>query len=201
MKKIKSTIFTPEEVEWIIKNHKGINTDDLTEIINKKFNKNITRQQLKGFRSNHSLPSGVDTTFKKGVVSYRPPKGVRNSIKTEFKKGNKPHNTAPIGSEVVKKGYWYRKITENNPPGQSRKDWKLVHHIVWEEHHGKIPPKHRVIFLDGNTSNFDIKNLALISGAEAAVMSKQNLFSNNQEITKTGNLIAKNIIAINKKLK
>ncbi len=201
MKKIKSTIFTQEEVEWIVKNHKGIGTDDLTEIINKKFNKNITRQQLKGFRSNHSLPSGVDTTFKKGVVSYRPPKGVRNSIKTEFKKGNKPHNTALIGSEVVKKGYWYRKIKDDSPVGQSRRNWKLIHHLVWEEYNGEIPKGNRIIFLDGNTSNFDIKNLALISGAEAAVMSKQNLFSNNQEITKTGNLIAKNIIAINKKLK
>ena len=38
-----------------------------------------------------------------------------------------------------------------------------MHRVVWEQHHGPIPPKHVVRFKDGNTMNWDISNLEMIS--------------------------------------
>lgn len=79
---------------------------------------------------------------------------------TMFKKGSKPHNTQPVGTihfRTDKEGrtYAYIKIKD--------KDWRLMHRVVWEQHHGPIPPKHVVRFKDGNTMNWDISNLEMIS--------------------------------------
>ena len=79
---------------------------------------------------------------------------------TMFKKGSKPHNTQPVGTihfRTDKEGrtYAYIKIKD--------KDWRLMHRVVWEQHHGPIPPKHVVKFKDGNTMNWDISNLEMIS--------------------------------------
>lgn len=79
---------------------------------------------------------------------------------TMFKKGSKPHNTQPVGTihwRMDKQGrnYAYIKIKD--------KDWRLMHRVVWEQHHGPIPPKHVVRFKDGNTMNWDISNLEMIS--------------------------------------
>lgn len=108
---------------------------------------------------------GKDFRFKKGHEPHN--KGVPMSpdvyerVKpTMFKKGIKPHNTKPVGTinwRMDKDGrnYAYIKIKD--------KDWRLMHRVVWEQHHGPIPPKHVVRFKDGNTMNWDISNLEMIS--------------------------------------
>lgn len=108
---------------------------------------------------------GKDFRFKKGHEPHN--KGVQMSpdvyerVKpTMFKKGIKPHNTKPVGTikwRIDKEGrnYAYIKIKD--------KDWRLMHRVVWEQHHGPIPPKHVVRFKDGNTMNWDISNLEMIS--------------------------------------
>ena len=63
---------------------------------------------------------------------------------------------------------------------------ELKHVFVWEQHNGKVPKGHVVIFLDGNTLNTDISNLALISRNELLTLNRNNLHGKSQEITKTG---------------
>ncbi len=43
-----------------------------------------------------------------------------------------------------------------------------MHHQVWREHKGPIPPKHIVIFKDGDRTHCEIDNLQLISMADNA---------------------------------
>lgn len=75
---------------------------------------------------------------------------------TMFKKGNQPHNTMYDGHEVpTKDGYIKVRISKGN--------YQLKHRVIWEQHNGKVPDKHVVIFKDGNKLNFDIDNLQLIS--------------------------------------
>ncbi len=46
--------------------------------------------------------------------------------------------------------------------------WPLYNRYLWEQHKGPIPPKHIVIFKDGNRANCVIENLELISKADNA---------------------------------
>ena len=74
-----------------------------------------------------------------------------------FKRGNRPHNAQPVGTETKDKdGYVWVKIAEPSA-------WKLKHHIAYGE---PVPTGHKVIFLDGNKYNFERGNLQLVSNAE-----------------------------------
>lgn len=108
---------------------------------------------------------GKATRFTKGHKPHNKGFPMRSDVydrvkPTMFKKGSKPHNTQPIGTihwRMDKQGrnYAYIKIADS--------DWRLMHRVVWEQHHGVIPPKHIVKFKDGNTMNWDISNLEMIS--------------------------------------
>ena len=41
-----------------------------------------------------------------------------------------------------------------------------LHHVVWEQHHGPIPPGHKLAFRDGDHTNCDISNLELLTNSE-----------------------------------
>lgn len=110
-----------------------------------------------------------DSTFiKKGDKPWN--KGINHpasgrSAQTQFKKGRKPKNWMPIGSErVTEDGYLWRKMTDT---GVTKKDFVQVHRLVWAEHTGKpIPKGHAIIFKDGNKRNLDISNLEALSRAD-----------------------------------
>lgn len=105
--------------------------------------------------------------FKAGITPWN--KGHHyvtggRSAETRFKKGRKPQTWQPIGHERVCDGYLQRKVTDT---GYSPRDYRPVHHLVWEKHHGRpIPEGHAVAFRDGNARNFDPGNLELITRAE-----------------------------------
>lgn len=104
---------------------------------------------------------------------------------TQFKKGNKPHNYVPVGSERVNAdGYVDIKIAEPNR-------WRGKHLIVWEQHNGRPVPKgHAVIFGDRNRRNFDPDNLVLVSRSQLATMNKMNLIRDDADLTRTGVILA-----------
>lgn len=124
--------------------------------------RNSKGQFVKGITPWNKGLKGSREAWNKGltnVTGHHP-----NTRKTQFKKGFTPHNHRPIGSERESDGYLYRKVSDNrNPP---KADWKMVHVLLWEEHHGKVPKKHTVVFKDGNRKNITIDNLELVSRAE-----------------------------------
>ena len=86
------------------------------------------------------------------------------SRETQFKKGHLPKNYALVSAERLSKdGYRQRKITDTGYPPR---DWKSLHVMLWEEHHGPVPAGHNVMFRDGDKVNITIENLALISRAD-----------------------------------
>lgn len=95
---------------------------------------------------------------------------------TQFKKGEKSGiaatNWKPIGTILTDSdGYLRIKVRERqagDAQGWNREIWPCVHHQVWREHKGRIPPKHMVVFKDHNRTNCAIENLELISMAENA---------------------------------
>lgn len=86
------------------------------------------------------------------------------SAQTRFKKGNRPHTWNPIGHTRIRNdGYMERKTADS---GCTRRDYVLIHHLVWRMHGGTIPRGHALVFRDGDRRNFDINNLELVTRTE-----------------------------------
>lgn len=95
--------------------------------------------------------------FQKGQTP--PNKGLRrpgwapgDMATTQFKRGQSPNNTKPIGSyRIDKDGTLQRKIS--NAPGNNSQRWRSVHELVWIAAHGPVPARHIVIFKKGQRTN------------------------------------------------
>lgn len=186
-------------VQFILDHNKGTPQNELARLFNERFGTDRTGDNMKSFRSNHKLDSGLTGQFRKGQQSWNKGKkwddfmskeAQANSRKTCFKKGQLPGNTYPVGAErITKDGYVQVKVTDefNGKNGLSRKNWVLKQRLVWEEHHGPIPKDHIIIFLDGNIQNFDIDNLACISMAENARLNQRKYrIDGEPELTQAG---------------
>lgn len=179
--------FTPEQKEFLIANVAEKSNADLTECFNKQFGLSIRLAQIKAFKKNNKISSGLTGRFERGHVPFnKGKKGLcQGGVETQFKKGHKPHNYMPLGSERVNgDDYVDIKIADPNR-------WRGKHLIIWEEHNDRPVPKgYAVIFGDGNRRNFDPDNLILVSRAQLAVMNKNGLIQDNAELTRTGIILA-----------
>lgn len=96
----------------------------------------------------------------------------------------------PIGSEHRYGGYTMVKVDDKATGTKKdrrsyKENWRPKHVWVWEQHHGKLPPKHQVIFLDGDHENFNIENLAAIPLQYVVMMNRNGWIKGNAELTKT----------------
>lgn len=128
-----------------------------------------------------------DSYFKKGNISYTTGKKQTDYMSAEaierckvgrFKKGNLPHNTLPDYSEVQRADKSGKIYTLIKVPGNRRQ--VLKQRYLYEKHIQKIPPRHNVTFIDGNTQNFELNNLQLISNQD--LMSKNSLHNYPKEL-------------------
>lgn len=182
--------WSSEEKEYLGTITPGRSYKEIQELMNKKFSCNFTFGQIKGAVKRYGFKTGRTGRFEKGFTPWN--KGLKGvnlgGRETQFKKGQKPHNWVPIGSErITKDGYVQIKVQE----GQFQRNWKGKHVIIWEEHNGPLPEGHTVIFADGDIRNFDPTNLISVSRRELLLMNRQGLIKEDPELTKTGALVAK----------
>jgi len=116
---------------------------------------------------------GLHTTspkFAKGHIPWnRGAKGLQiGGRATQFRKGSKPHNTLHDGAVTIR-----RPGNRDNPKTRpylyvrlSQGKWTPYHTQVWTAAHGPVPPKHIVVFRNGDTLDCRIENLELISLAD-----------------------------------
>lgn len=194
----------PDGIYQFMAENRHRSNEELAAMVRRHFGIEFTAGQARTYRMNHGLPSGRDTRFKKGHVSFNKgmkqtdfmaPEAIERSKKTRFQKGQMPHNHLETGTVVVTTdGYLARKIAEPNV-------WEYVHRRVWEDHNGPIPDGMCVVFLDGDPLNCSIENLDLITRAEHARLNQGHLRSCDPELTKTGILVARLMTATGKKKK
>jgi hypothetical protein len=136
-------IFTEAQAVFIRQNMKKTGNVELTQLFNSCFKLNLKLSQIKAFKKNHRLNSGLDGRFRPGNVPFNKGiKGLGGWEPTEFKKGYKPHNYLPVGSERINTdGYIETKIADPNK-------WKGNHILVWVGHNGNLPSGYCVIFGD-----------------------------------------------------
>lgn len=101
---------------------------------------------------------------------------------------NDLHKRMAIGT--VKRNETRSKDRPNRAPivvvKQAERKWKPNHRRVWEEAYGPIPQGYKTVFLDGNSLNFSITNLALVTDAEFLIMNEKHLISSDKQVTRSG---------------
>lgn len=90
-----------------------------------------------------------------------------NARRTQFKKGQLPHNTSYLGHERIdpKDGYVYISIAETNPHTGFERRYVLKHKYLWEQANGPLADDHCLKCLDGNRQNTDPSNWEAIPRA------------------------------------
>ena len=155
-----------EILEFIRENAPGMYNRDLAELVNKTFGTSYTPLQIKAFKKNHHMLSGLTGQFVKGQPSWckgrkqeewMSPEAIERTKATRFKKGDHPWNTAAVGAEVRRVYEDGRELTFIKVAMPDV--WESKGRYIWEKEHGEIPEGHAVVFRDGDTNNFDIDNL------------------------------------------
>lgn len=170
----------------------GRSRSEVADLFEERFGIRLTRYQVKNRRYALGVKAGVNKGwFKKGQVPYNKGKHVpptteekrRNMARTQFKKGSIPHNAVnvPLGSErVTVDGYVEVKVREHivyDEEGNWKAScWRGKHILAWERAHGReLPPKHAVVFIDGDKANCDPSNLVLVPRSELGLMNRMHL--------------------------
>ena len=185
-------IWSDEEKQHLAEITPGRGHKEIQSMMSCKFGFDYTHHQIKGAITRNKLNTGRTGRFEKGRATWnKGTKGLTKANVTSFKKGQKPHNYKPLGSErITKDGYCEIKVSDTG------RRWRLKHVLIYEKHHGKVPKGSAVIFLDGDKRNFDIDNLYLVTRSQLAMLNKNSLIQKDAELTKT----AINVVDLMKKI-
>lgn len=149
--------YTKKQLDFIYKN-KALPRTDLAAAFNRKFRGKRTAGGMKQVCLRRGWHTGRTGCFEKGHKTWnKDTKGLTFVNVTSFKKGNRPHNWLPVGTEIIDSdGYIKVKLAEPNI-------WEFKHLLIWQAAHGKIPYGMPVIFKDNNKLNCTLENLELVS--------------------------------------
>jgi hypothetical protein len=178
-------VYSQEEHDFILQHYLGRDNQELTNMFNAHFGTDVKCSQIKSYKNNRKWDSGLTGHYEKGSIpANKGTKGLTSANRTSFKKGNRPANYRPVGSERLSKdGYLEVKIADPNK-------WRLKHLVIWEEANGPLPKGHCVIFLDSNKQNLALENLRLITRNQLARLNQNHLITDNADFTETGIIIA-----------
>lgn len=185
-----SPLLTTEQAQFVKQHVVNLSNAAIAALVNETYDLDLIAQQLKTWKKNHGAPSNLTGRFEPGQPAinkgkhYTPHGG---TLKTMFKKGQRPHNYDPVGTEKVKcDNYVWVKITDT---GKYR--WKQKQRLIYEQLHGPIPKGNHILFADGNNRNFDPNNLVMVTKAEQLELVRRNHIYTNSDMTKTMLNVAK----------
>ena len=133
----------------------------------------VSPQNLHALCKRKGWLTGRTGCFEKGLVPHNkgkkcaPGKGGNhpNARRTQFRKGNLPHNTQYLGHERVSKdGYVEISIDEPNPHTGYERRYVLKHKWLWEQANGPVPDGYALKCL-GDRLNTDPANWELVPRA------------------------------------
>ncbi|MGG9992420.1 hypothetical protein ACQ7BN_08130 [Streptococcus suis] len=137
-------LLTDEQHEYFVRVQKGRSAKEVAEVMNDQFGVCLDAKQIKNYRRNHGLKSGLTGHFEKGQIPHNKGKKYPGMYANsgQFQKGSKPPNWVPVGTiRYTTDGYPKRKIAEPNI-------WEHCQRAEWEKHNGAIPSGHAVVFFE-----------------------------------------------------
>ena len=139
------TCYTKEQDDWLRENVSKYTYKELVVAFNSQFQTNKNYYTLKSHCGN----------ILKLISGNISDKGIRN------------WRNAPIGAERIGSNGRIMVKVSDLPTSRATKNhslnWMDKGRCVWEQHHGKIPKGHNIVYLDGNPLNCDISNLECTS--------------------------------------
>lgn len=155
----------------------GHTTKEIAAAFYNAFGIKLTKSKIQNLKTKLGVKSGtIGGRFERGHVPANKGKsweeqGIsedkrQRMLSTCYKPGNMPHNAKdkPIGYErVTKDGYVEVKIADRPTQKERNDNFRMKHHIIWEEENGKpVPPSTMIVFADGDKRNFDPGNLVAV---------------------------------------
>lgn len=172
--------YTDELKQFIIDHNPGRTAQELADLVNRRFGLSLSGGAMNAYRKRKGIKSTIDGRYRPGHEPANKGTHIGGYEPTQFKKGNRPHNYLPVGTERINSdGYYEIKVADP-------KKWKGKHIILWEQHHGKVPKGHAVIFGDGDKNNVTIDNLVLVTRVQLVMLNKYGLIKNNADLTRVG---------------
>ena len=162
-------LWTPEEDELLRKLAPGRTIYEISEEL-KKLGVCRTPAQVQNRKKDRGITSGhVSRTTEK-------------SRATQFKTGNLPHNTKPIGYERLSRdGYIEVKVKMRPSKPKCNDNFVPKQKLVWEAANGPVPEGCVITFKDGNKQNVALENLACITKKQNAVLNHAHIRCDNPE--------------------
>jgi hypothetical protein len=158
--------YNAKELAWI-KSHCTDVRKDMHKRFCVKFNRDVELVNLNALCKRKGWLTGRHGRFHKGNTSWNKGKKMpynANSAKTQFKKGQTPHNTKYLGYEhITKDGFVEISVAETNLHTGYERRFVHKHRYLWEKKHGPIPKGKVLKCLDGNKANTELSNWKLIS--------------------------------------
>ena len=143
--------YTKEQNEWLIANRQNYTYEELTEMFNTKFNCNINWNALSHHLVDYLKIHKEEIGFKHLPINTK---------------------TTSVDNRV--------RVKINNAKYCKNSNWKLLHHLVWEQHYGPIPKGYRIVFLDGDSTNCDINNLRCVSHSTQTKLTCRKWYGKNK---------------------
>ncbi|HEV7433926.1 MAG TPA: HNH endonuclease [Pseudorhizobium sp.] len=140
--------YSADELSWLEANQTMVVSEYHRAFCAQFGRDDISAANLHGLRKRKGWLTGRTGRFEKGAVPFNkgkpcpPGKGGRhpNARKTQFKKGQTPHNTNHLGHERVSKdGYVEISVDETNPHTGYERRYVLKHRWLWEQANGPVP--------------------------------------------------------------
>lgn len=159
--------FSEEELEIIIKYYPNNGSIKTAEIMNELFHTNRTPGSIRQLANKRGIKVNEETL--KAISS-------NNGKHTKPRKGA---GTIRIEQRKDKKGVIYRMKSADGR-------WRTAGIVIWEEENGPIPEGYKLIYLDGDNSNYQLNNLYLVDlKTQYQVIRNKAYKSGNPEITKS----------------
>lgn len=158
----RNIVYSAAEMKWLDANRLMV-ISDYHRAFCKRFGRaDVSAANLHSLRKRKGWKTGRTGCFLKGQEPHnkgkpcQPGKGGRhpNARRSQFKKGNRPHNTQYLGHERVSKdGYVEISIDERNPHTGFERRYVLKHRWLWEKANGPVPEGYALKCLDGDKTN------------------------------------------------
>jgi hypothetical protein len=200
--------YSREQEDFLKENAPLMSRKELTQKFNETFGTNRTVSGIKGFCNSRGYNSSSTGRFQDGHISWQT--GLRGEdfkshyTEESFQRGiegmRQANKTRKIGDEIVIDGVPFIVTSlEYGVPFCDRRQPKR--RVVWEQLHGEIPKDHCVICLDGNPMNCDPSNLYCMPIRFRPLLSKNNWWFGNAELTLTAIKWCELYYAINERSK
>jgi hypothetical protein len=159
---IGKTTFTSEQDKFIKANYLLMPIKTLAKKINKSSCGVYGRLRFFGLKIPQELADERKKTgmYRKNAVpmnkgkkqsDYMSTEAIERTKATRYQKGQRPHNSYPVGTIIEKKEKFSERIYKYEVQPQGKME--LYHKMLWERKNGKVPLKHCLWFKDGYPLN------------------------------------------------